>query len=71
MLTHSLSGKTHRGRFVRGLVQRFVDRGIEARSRRRLALLDDHLLSDIGLSRAEALAEASRTDWDAPDHWYR
>lgn len=34
------------------------------RSRRQLAALDDRLLSDIGISRAEALEEASRAPWD-------
>jgi uncharacterized protein YjiS (DUF1127 family) len=40
-----------------------------ARSRRGLIHLDDHLLRDIGLDRAEALAEASRPLWNAPSHW--
>ncbi|MFN5995678.1 MAG: DUF1127 domain-containing protein [Paracoccaceae bacterium] len=40
-----------------------------ARSRRRLIHLDDHLLRDIGLDRADALAEAARPLWDAPSHW--
>ena len=40
-----------------------------ARSRRTLAQLDDHLLGDIGLCRAEAEAEASRPLWDAPARW--
>jgi uncharacterized protein YjiS (DUF1127 family) len=34
------------------------------RSRRQLAELDDRLLSDIGISRADALEEASRAPWD-------
>ncbi len=33
------------------------------RDRRRLAQLDDHLLRDIGLSRAEAYEAASRPFW--------
>lgn len=40
-----------------------------SRSRRGLARLDDHLLRDIGLTRAEATAEADRADWNAPPHW--
>jgi uncharacterized protein YjiS (DUF1127 family) len=40
-----------------------------ARSRHGLARLDDHLLRDIGISRNQALAEASRAPWDAPAHW--
>lgn len=39
------------------------------RQRRRLAQLDDHLLRDIGLTRAEAEAEAARAPWDVPSHW--
>ena len=39
------------------------------RSRRALARLDDHLLRDIGLTRAEAEAEVRRGTWDAPLHW--
>jgi uncharacterized protein YjiS (DUF1127 family) len=40
-----------------------------ARSRRGLRRLDDHLLRDIGLTRQEAEAEATRAVWDAPSHW--
>lgn len=39
------------------------------RSRARLGSLDDHLLRDIGLTRDDALAEAQRPLWDAPQHW--
>jgi uncharacterized protein YjiS (DUF1127 family) len=45
------------------------DRIALARSRRGLRRLDDHLLRDIGLTRQEAEAEASRAAWDAPSHW--
>jgi uncharacterized protein YjiS (DUF1127 family) len=41
------------------------------RARNRLAMLDDHLLCDIGLSRSDAQAEAQRPLWDAPSHWQR
>mgnify|MGYP003548187697 CR=1 FL=1 len=40
-----------------------------SRSRKALLRLDDHLLRDIGLSRAEAETEAFRQDWDAPANW--
>jgi uncharacterized protein YjiS (DUF1127 family) len=33
-------------------------------SRRRLADLDDHMLKDLGISRAQAQFEASRPVWD-------
>lgn len=39
------------------------------RQRARLAALDDHLLRDVGLTRDEALAEATRPLWDVPSHW--
>lgn len=48
-----------------GLLQRFAT----ARSRRALGRLDDRLLRDIDLSRAQAESEASRGFWDAPPHW--
>jgi len=40
-----------------------------SRSRRQLNLLDDHLLRDVGLTRAEALSEVEKSAWDAPSHW--
>lgn len=33
-------------------------------SRRHLAAMDDRMLSDIGISRLDALAEAGRRPWD-------
>ena len=44
---------------------------VHRRGRRRLAMLDDHLLRDIGITREAALREAGRKDWDAPEHWIR
>jgi uncharacterized protein YjiS (DUF1127 family) len=35
-----------------------------AESRRQLAALDSRMLSDIGISRAEAIEEARRAPWD-------
>lgn len=40
-----------------------------SRQRRQLRDLDDHLLEDIGITRAEAIAESRQTLWNAPDHW--
>ena len=37
--------------------------------RRALLALDAQLLDDIGLTRAEAMDEAARPPWDAPQHW--
>jgi uncharacterized protein YjiS (DUF1127 family) len=39
------------------------------RTRRALARLDAHLLSDIGLTREDALREAQMTVWDVPATW--
>ena len=55
------------GNFLRKLHLSLVHR----RDRRRLALLDDHLLRDIGITRQAALRGAERKDWDAPDYWIR
>lgn len=54
-----------------GLLRRLSDLLAVNRSRARLAVLDDHMLRDIGLSRDEALREADRPFWDAPSHWKR
>ena len=40
-----------------------------ASQRRALAALDADQLDDLGLTRAEAAAEAARPIWDAPYHW--
>ena len=42
-----------------------------SRSRKALLRLDDHLLRDVGLSRAEATAEALRAIWGVPAHTQR
>jgi len=43
----------------------FLRRALQAiESRRMLAGMDDRMLADIGISRAEALREASRAPWD-------
>ena len=39
------------------------------RQRRALLALDDRLLSDIGISRADAEGEAARRYWDLPRHY--
>ena len=37
-----------------------------AQQRRRLLSLDDRMLKDIGITRAEAMREGTRPFWDAP-----
>lgn len=39
------------------------------RQRRALARMDAAQLTDLGLTRAQALAEAARPVWDWPAHW--
>lgn len=41
------------------------------RQRNQLAALDERALKDIGLTRADAEAEARRGFWSAPNHWLR
>jgi uncharacterized protein YjiS (DUF1127 family) len=41
------------------------------RTRRQLAAMDDRMLSDLAISRADALREAARGPWDAtPAAWH-
>lgn len=54
-----------------GLFRRILTALALHRSRARLADLPDHMLRDIGCTRAEAEAEAARPLWDVPDHWRR
>ncbi len=53
----------------RPLLRRLLDLQAVWRQRRRLATLDDAALRDMGISRTDALHEASRKPWDAPAHW--
>ncbi len=39
------------------------------RQRRQLLSLSDHMLHDLGLSRADAEGEATRPFWDLPERW--
>ncbi len=54
-----------------GALRRLARLAAVARERRALAGLSDHLLDDVGLTRAEAQREAARPVWDAPEHWHR
>lgn len=51
------------------LLSLLADRAALLRQRRALRALDDRALEDIGLSRSEALGEAKRPVWDAPESW--
>ncbi len=48
----------------------FVTQRLELlRQRRQLKTLDTRTLEDIGISRRDALREAHRSIWDAPESW--
>lgn len=51
------------------LAGRLLDMVALHRQRHSLALLDDAMLRDIGLTREEANTEATRPLWDVPRHW--
>ncbi len=54
---------------VPGLIARMRHALTAHAQRQRLAKLDDFALADIGLTRAEAFAEANRPLWDVPATW--
>lgn len=56
-----------RSRF--SLLSLLADRTALLRQRRALKALDAHTLEDIGVSRTDALREAKRPVWDAPESW--
>ncbi|MEV8466557.1 DUF1127 domain-containing protein [Fluviibacterium sp. DFM31] len=51
---------------LRGLVHAIA---AAHRQRRALQQLDDRMLADVGITRAQAEKEADRLIWDAPAHW--
>lgn len=48
------------------LLERLLTHLQVAQERRHLASLDEHMLRDIGISRADAMAESGRSFWDIP-----
>lgn len=54
-----------------GLFARLRFQMSHLRHRRSLRDLSDHLLDDIGITRAAAEREASRPVWDVPKGWRR
>ena len=61
----SMQGLNSLGKFILIRVQ---NARAVVRQRRRLAQLDASQLKDIGISRADALAESSRGFWDIPQN---
>ena len=54
------------GGWVTGLVVKIEAMVETYRQRRALFALSDHMLRDLGLSRADAYREATRSFWDLP-----
>lgn len=52
---------------------RLLDRVLAANAQHRqhqaLLQMDDHILSDIGITRTQAIEQATRPVWNAPNHW--
>jgi uncharacterized protein YjiS (DUF1127 family) len=69
MLTKAHSRRPSWAETPRRLFAWLGRRAMLSRSRKAMARLDDHLLRDIGLTRAEAEAQARRPPWDPPLHW--
>ncbi|MEM5476747.1 DUF1127 domain-containing protein [Pacificibacter sp. AS14] len=70
MLTLTLQ-RTPRTKSPKSLLARFIQARAVARQRTALADLDDSMLSDIGITRAQAEQESARPTWDAPQHWMK
>ena len=54
-----------------GWFARLLNANALRKERRGLRHLTDAQLNDIGVTRAQAEEEASRSGWDAPNHWRR
>jgi uncharacterized protein YjiS (DUF1127 family) len=66
----SVSALPAASRSVRpSIMRRFIAALRLSRERRALHDLDDHLLTDIGLTRDEARIESERDVWDVPANW--
>jgi len=66
---HSAYGRMHRAAPKAGILGRLNATMALYRSRARLEELEDDQLTDIGLTKKEASAEASRPVWDVPATW--
>jgi len=68
-LTTTRSGMRLGGTRPRTLLGRAISLLAFHRTRASLAHLDDAMLSDIGVTREQALKEAKRPLWDVPPTW--
>ena len=71
MSTFTHTASTHRtgGARRRGLWAMLAAMITANRQRTQLRDLDDSMLRDLGLTRAEADAESRRAPWDVPANW--
>lgn len=67
--TAGISHCTPRRHWALRLVDKVLALQDLRRQRHSLSRLNDALLDDIGVTRAEAEAEAALPVWDAPRHW--
>lgn len=70
MLTLTLQ-RASRAHPTQSLLSRFIQARALARQRKALANLEDSMLSDIGITRAQAEHESERPVWGAPQHWMK
>jgi len=54
-----------------GLLKTLVSKVQLHNERRALASLDAAALNDIGVTKFDAMDEAKRSVWDAPDYWHK
>lgn len=70
-LTHATRLMQPTVRAKGSVLARFVQAYAAWQQRKHLATLDDAALSDIGITRTQAEAEATRPLWNAPAQWLR
>ena len=69
-MIHAISLNANRSTKAKnGWLARILQANALRKERRTLRRLSDAQLNDIGVSRAQAEAEAKRSAWDAPNHW--
>ena len=54
---------------AKSLLRLALDAAAHRRQMRALALLEGHLLADVGLTKSDVVRAQDKTIWDAPTHW--
>ena len=60
----------HRSWMLRLLDRYFAAQALH-KQHQALLRMDDYLLNDIGITKAQAIEQATGPVWDAPNHWKR